>query len=182
MNRLYVDLRKIKFHNYNGLALIISLLFALIALCYVIFHNPYKELHEQIFQTAEHVRKYYSDQPGYWKLNTQSAINDRLVGDKLLKSEYAFKIGIGADGETGMPSNNSFDIALSGLNKSSCIGLVEAEINKDQQLGLQKITIINSLGSTDFVWGDNNQPLPVVKYTTRNICQPKENTVLWTFQ
>lgn len=182
MKRLYVDFRKIRFHNYNGLALIVSLLFALIALCYVIFHNPYKELYEQIFQTSEQIRKYYSDQPGYWKLNTQSAIDDRLVGAKLLKSEYALKIGIGTEGETGMPSNNSFDIVLSNLNKSSCIGLVEAEINKNQQLSLQKITVINSLGNTEFVWGDKNHPLPVAKYATRNICQPTGNTVLWTFQ
>ena len=81
-----------------------------------------------------------------------------------------------------MPSNNSFDIVLSNLNKSSCIGLVEAEINKNQQLSLQKITVINSLGNTEFVWGDKNHPLPVAKYATRNICQPTGNTVLWTFQ
>ena len=182
MNRLYVDLRKHKLSVNNGLLLIIGLLIALAFLGYTLFHNPYKATHEQIMQTADNIRKYYSDRPGYWKLSTESAKEDRLiVGDLTDRKEFDIKIGIGAEGEMAMPSDNNFDIALNNLNKSSCIDLIEANISKQRQLGLQKITLINSEGTTEFIWGDENHPLPIKKYSARKICQPVANTVIWSF-
>lgn len=181
MNKLYVDLRKFKVSNYSTLVIAASLAVALLTSIYVLLHSPYKELHEQIFLTAENVRKYYSDRPGYWKLATQSAKDDRLVTEKLLKSEYKFEIGSGENGDMAMPADTTFDITLKNLNKSACIGLTEAKINKNQQLALQRITIINAKGTTEFIWGAKHS-LPVGKYATRNICQPTGNTVMWTFQ
>ena len=144
MDRIYVNLKRFRGVNYNGLIIIISLVFALITLCYVLLHNPYQKLHEQIFQTAYNIRAYYSDHPGYWKLNTESAVDDKLVSKELLKhTEYDFKIGIGINGDTALPSDSVFDIVLSGVNKSTCIGLVEAKVGKKQLLSLQKITVIN---------------------------------------
>lgn len=184
MERIYVNLKRFRGVNYNGLIIIISLVFALITLCYVLLHNPYQKLHEQIFQTAYNIRTYYSDHPGYWKLNTESAVDDKLVSKELLKhTEYDFKIGIGVNGDTALPSDSVFDIVLSGVNKSTCIGLVEAKVGKKQLLSLQKITVINSDGdTTEFTWGDNKHPLPVTKYAARNVCKPTQNTILWNFQ
>ena len=183
MNSIRVDLKKLRFRNFNGLIIMLSLLLALFTLCYVLLHNPYKKIHSQIFQTADNIRGYYRDQPGYWKLNTESAISDRLVEPELIShKEYSVKIGIGVDGDMAMPSNFNFDIVLSHLNKSTCIGLVEANIEKEQQLGLQKITVINSEKSAEYTWGDEKYSLPVKKYSARNVCKPTENTVVWNFQ
>lgn len=182
MNKLHINLRKVKFMRYNGILTAVCLAIVGAVLCYTLLHNPYKKVHEQIFQTADNIRKYYADQPGYWKLSTQSAINDRLTADSLAtQKEFELKIGIGENGEMAMPSDNDFDIALKGLNKSLCIGLSEAHIGNTEQLGLQKITLINENGTTEFTWGDENYPLPVKKYAARNICLPSGNTVMWTF-
>lgn len=182
MDKLYVDLKKIRLAGYNGIIFVVGLIIALALLCYALLHNPYKNIHEQIFQTADNIRRYYSDHPGYWKLSTETAIADRLIADNLADhKDFELRIGIGSDGEMAMPSDNDFDIALNNLNKSACISLVENKIGKKRQLGLQKITIINSGNATEFTWGDNEHPLPVAKYSARNICQPTGNTVLWTF-
>lgn len=182
MNKIYIDFRRVRPNNYNGIIVVLLLLFALVALCYILLHDPYREIHNQIFQTAENIRNYYRDRPGYWKLSTDSAINDNLVGQQLLGKEYKLKVGIGISGDMAMPADNTFDLVISDLNKSSCISLTEANVKQKQQLILQKITIISSKGTTEFTWGDKEHPLPVAKYATRNICQPTNNTVMWTFQ
>lgn len=182
MNKHYPDFRKIKLYGYNGIFAVIALFTAFGILIYLLVHNPYKSMHEQIFNTAENIRKYYSDRPGYWKLSTQSAIDDRLVADELLsQNDFELKIGIGENGDMVMPSDADFDITLKKLNKSSCIGLVEAPTSKAEQLGLQKITVINKEGVTEFTWGDEDHPLPVAKYRARKTCKPVDNTVIWTF-
>lgn len=182
MSRLYIDLKKLKSGRYNGLAFAVGLLIAVAILFFALSHNPYKTIHEQIFQTADNIRKYYSDRPGYWKLSTESAKEDLLIAGNLsAHKEFELKIGIGTRGEMAMPSDVGFDIALNNLNKSSCISLTEAKISKNRQLGLQKITVINSKATTEFVWGDEKHPLPISKYAARNVCQPTSNTVLWTF-
>ena len=176
MSKLYVDLRRLRLTNYNGLIIIISLFLVLITLIYLLLHNPYQKLHEHIFQTADNIHAYYRDYPNYWKLNTETAIDDKLVSDELLRhTEYDFKIGIGVDGNTALPSDLTFDIVLAGVNKSACIGLVETKANKEQLLSLQKITVINSKGSTDFEWDGDKHFLPVAKYAARDVCQPTEN-------
>lgn len=182
MKKLSLDLRKIKLYGYNGIIAAVALFAAFGVLIYLLVHNPYKNIHEQIFKTAENIRKYYSDQPGYWKLSTQSALDDHLVDEGLLKqNDFELKIGIGENGDIAMPSDTDFDITLKKLNKSSCIGLVEAPTSKAEQLGLQKITVINKDGTTEFAWGDEKHPLPIAKYKARNTCQPVDNTVIWTF-
>lgn len=182
MKKLYVDFRKIKLNGYNGIILVVSLFVALCVLAYLLLHNPYQSTHEQILRTADNIRKYYSDRPGYWKLATQSAIDDRLVVDDLLsQSDFELKIGIGADGDMAMPSDTNFDIALKKLNKSSCVNLIEAPLSKTEQIKLQKITVINSSDTTEFEWGNEEHPLPISKYKFRSVCQPADNTVIWTF-
>lgn len=182
MERFYLDLRKIKFSSQGGLITITVLLLVMIVLCYFFMRNPYRKVHEQIFQTADNIRSYYADRPGYWKLSTKSAIDDRLIAEDLLEQkDFKINIGEGAEGDMAMPSDNDFDISLGGLNKSFCIGLTEATINNNRQLSLQKITIINKKGTTEFAWGDEDHPLPIKKFSMRNVCMPTDNKILWTF-
>ena len=181
MKKHYPDWQKIRLNGYNGIVVAFALLMALCILSYLLLYNPYRDTHEQIFKTADNIRKYYADRPGYWKLSTQSAIDDRLITDELKQKDFEVKIGEGDEGDMAMPSDADFDIALKNLNKSYCIGLVEFPVNKEQQLGLQKISIINAKGTTDFTWGDEQHPLPVAKYSARKVCEPSGNAVLWTF-
>lgn len=182
MNKIYLNFKNIRSQNLNGIVIALCLLLAVIALSYVLFHNPHKDLHSAIFKTADNIRNYYRDQPNYWKLSTETATAASLVDKMLKQTKLVWHIGEGAKGDTAMPNDNSFDIALSKLNKSACINLSELAISKKHQLSLQKITVINDAGSTEFSWGDEEHPLPIDRYATRRICTPDDNTVIWTFQ
>lgn len=182
MNRFYLDFRKIRFISQGGGIIAIILLVVLMTMCYLLCRNPYTSIHEQIFRTADNIHKYYSDRPGYWKLSTKSATDDLLVSEALLeRDDFEIKIGIGVDGDMAMPSDNGFDIVLNHLNKSFCVALTEAPINNAGQLILQKITVISGQKTTEFTWGNKDYPLPVNKFSMRNICMPNENTVIWSF-
>ena len=182
MKKLHINLKNVKSVSFSGVALAICLLAAVITLSYVLFHNPHQGLHDHIFKTAENIRNYYRDQPNYWKLSTETAKADGLIVAELLKNkDFTLKIGQGKNGDVSMPNNNSFDIALQNLSKSACINLSELAVTKSQQLGLQKITIISDDIITEFDWGGDN-PLPIKHYATRGLCQPTDNTLIWTFQ
>lgn len=151
---------------------------AIIFLCYILMRNPYKDIHEQMLATADTVRSFYRDQPGYWKLSTESAQANGLIKiDTKKYNEFKFAIGDGVNGDMIMPGEMQFDITLKNLNKSACIGLGEMPIKADTQLGLQKITI----NDIEFSWGEEHS-LPVSKYKTRDICRPNDNIIVWTFR
>ena len=183
MDRIYLNFRNKRINGVNGIVAVLGLLLAIVVLGYVLLHNPHQKLHEAIFKTADNIRAYYRDQPNYWKLSTDLAKEAGLADEVLQKqSEYIWQIGEGANGETAMPNDGSFDIALKNLSKSACINLSELTISPSQQLGLQKITIKNDENSVEFMWGDEDHPLPILHYATRRICSPNGNTVIWTFQ
>lgn len=182
MRKLYINLKKVHSVSIGGIALGVFLILALMLLSYVLFHNPHQTIHSQIFQTAENIRHYYRDRPSYWKLSTETAKEDNLIDKDLLRhKDFLLFIGQGENGDISMPNDISFDIVLKNLNKSACINLSELSVTKSEQLGLQRITIINDEGHTEFSWGDDNA-LPIKRYTTRNLCMPSNNTVIWTFQ
>lgn len=184
MRQIKLNLKKYNLFDARRLAIVFVLFVGLILLSYSVFHNPHQRLHEDIFATADKIRNFYRDEPGYWKLSTESAIQNSLFGSELAdyKDEFAVTVGEGLNGDMGMPYDASFDIALKHLNKSSCINLSEFPVAKEQQLGLQKITIINKENTVEFLWGDEKNPLPIAKYATRNICQMSDNAIIWTFQ
>ena len=183
MEKIYLNLKNIRNQSLNGIIIALCLLAAVISLSYVLFHNPHKDLHAAILKTADNIRSYYRDHPSYWKLSTETAAEASLIDRKLLEqAKSSWHIGQGVKGETSMPNDESFDIALNKLGKSACINLSELSISKKQQLGLQKITIINDAGNTEFTWGDEEHPLPIDRYATRRLCTPDGNTVIWTFQ
>lgn len=166
--------------NY-GLFYVLGIVVAIIALCYALLHNPYKDLHKNIFALADTTRTFYRDKPGYWKLSTASAKNDGLFAGISDFEGYDLNIGQGANGSTSMPSDMTFDIALNNLSKSACITLSEYPLADVQKLSLAKITIIAAGKETEFSWGTEHS-LPIQKYGARNICAGKNNTLIWTFQ
>lgn len=179
--KVYVDLQKHKLNGIAGLAILIVMLAACVWLSLVLMKNPHKDLHDNIFKTANAVRTYYRDRPGYWKLSTESAAEDNLSASLSSYSDYDIQIGQGLDGTAGLPINVTFDITVKNLNKSACISLSEMKISKDNQLALQKITLINDKGELEFSWGGEHL-LPIARYATREFCQPQNNAIMWTFQ
>lgn len=177
-----ITLAHIKANSYYGAGVATVLLIACCILAYILIHDPYKDLHDRIFEIANKVNNYYREKPNYWKLSTDTAATDNLIGDiKNKYPEYDFSIGQGITGEISMPSDVSFDIALKHLSKSACISLSEYKIPEEKRLPLVKIAILADGKTTEFSWGAEPK-LPVEKYAARNICSAKENTVVWTFQ
>ena len=177
-----INFALLKNNGYYGVAAIIGVVCACFLLAYVLMHNPYKDLHERVFEIAGKVNNYYREKPNYWKLSTLTAEQDGLIGDiKEAYSDYDFSIGQGANGDESLPSDASFDIALKHLSKSACISLSEYNIVPEKRLSLLKITIIAGEKSTGFSWGEEPK-LPVKKYAARKICGAHDNTVIWTFQ
>ena len=167
----------IKLYNIRGLAICFALIIAVMLSCYFMFHNPYKDLHTQIMATSDMIRSYYRDQPGYWKLSTDFAKENGMVKIDLNQyKDYEVAIGSGDNGDVVMPGEMSFNIILKKLNKSACIGLSEMPVSRDKQLGLETIT----LNDTVFAWGEDHA-LPIGKYKTRDICKSSDNMIIWTF-
>lgn len=154
----------------------------LISLVYILNHNPYYAIQKDILQSAAKIHNYYRDRPGYWQLSTNTAKEDGLVEKRLISHlEYDIQVGQGLEGENSLPSHLNFNIVLKHLNKSACINLSEMPIDEENRLILQQITIINARQNVEFTWGGTNA-LPIQKYTARQICEPSENTLVWTFQ
>ena len=92
MNKIYLNFKNTRINGVNGIVVVLCLLFAILVLCYVLFHNPHRELHEAIFKTAENVRAYYRDQPSYWKLSTDLVKEAGLADSALLEqSKYIWQ-------------------------------------------------------------------------------------------
>ncbi|MBP5215413.1 MAG: hypothetical protein J6039_02520 [Alphaproteobacteria bacterium] len=182
MKKLNINIGNLTHLPYGGLLLLSLIVVVMFFLCYVLLRNPYKGIHEQVFITADKIRSYYRDQPGYWKLSTQTAKDNNLISPALLKHQkFDIQVGQGINGEAGTPGIGSFNIALSNLNKSSCISLAELKTDKQQLLALLRIAIVNQNGTTEFTWGAD-KPLPMTRQASREICQPTGNTLVWTFQ
>lgn len=179
---MHINIERLKSNGYYGIGLVVALIAAVVVLSYVLLHNPYQDIHERVFSIAEKVNKYYREKPNYWKLSTETAIEDDLIGNiKEEYTEYDFSIGQGSEGEISLPNDSTFDIALKHLSKSACISLSEYPIAEEKRLSLIKITVINNEKTTVYSWGEEPK-LPVKKYSARNICVAKENTIIWTFQ
>ena len=174
---------KINVHYISGILVALAIIAVIFFLSYVLMQNPYQSVHSDILKTADNIRSYYRDSPGYWKLNTNAAQEASLIAEELVKrKDFDIQIGQGPEGDMSMPYNTTFDITVSHLNKSACIGLSEIRIPEKNRLGLQKITIFTEDSTTEFIWGDKEHKLPIAKWKTRNICQSAENKIMWTFQ
>ena len=145
--------------------LLCFLICALMALSYFLLHNPHQKLHQDIFATAEKIRNYYRDRPGFWQLSTNTAHEDKLiVGSLAAYKDNDLRIGQGLDGDTSLPSDMSFNIVLKHLNKSACINLSELPISEENRLILQKITLINDNVMTEYEEKFSSMGNPICKY------------------
>ena len=108
--KLVIAPKKFVNDNLGGIAIGLAVAFALVILSYVLLHNPHKSLHNQIFTAADKIRNYYRDEPGYWKLSTESAKQNNLLSEELLSyGEYDLQVGEGVDGAMALPMNQTFD-------------------------------------------------------------------------
>lgn len=150
----------------------------------VISHNL-----DDIFNISDDIRNNYADKPNYWGLSTEKTIHDSLVSKKfihagkiVLTGGENILIGNGANADIIMPNMTTFDIVLKYLNKAQCISYVEAPLSSDNLVKLSAIHIINANGTFSFEWGEGKYTLPIRKYSVKDICDIKDNIVVWTFQ
>ena len=150
-------------------------------------HIVIKNIRE-IFSISEAVRQYYADKPSYWGLDTEYAIQQNIVPQEIVKNKKLklnggidILIGSGIDGNKVMPMEQSFDVILPNLNKAQCMSYAEANLLDNEKLALISLSIINSSGTYIFGWGEKNT-LPVKKYSTKKLCQDKENTLIWSLK
>lgn len=141
----------------------------------------------EVMSTAEKIRKFYHNRPGYWGLNTENVLKNNLAPSSLINNGKLLNAlgkpvlaGQGIDGSLVMPGARSFDIVYSDLNKKECIELAGFQFTENQSLGLLSLTIVHNGQSTEFSWGGEKQ-LPVSEENTRKYCGEK-NSLLWTFE
>ena len=141
-----------------------------------------------LFSIADSIHTLYSSKPDYWGLSTKYLIDNEILSEDIIHDDYIFlndnlvvKIGSGAEASTISPKSTTFDIVLSNLNKSQCIAYVEAGFSDQQLLLLDKISIVNDSGEFIFTWGAKNS-LPVKKYSSREFCSSRNNTVIWSLK
>lgn len=143
---------------------------------------------DKVFEISNEIRAHFIGKPDYWGLNTDYILKNNVLSSKfisdnkiVLNNGISLLIGNGKNADTVMPLSQSFDIVINGLNKAQCIAYVEANINKDNLVFLDKITISNSINSSSYEWGGKNL-LPVKKYSAKEFCIDKNNTVIWSIK
>jgi hypothetical protein len=141
-----------------------------------------------IFSISEAIRQHFADKPSYWGLDTEYVIKQNIVSPDIIKNNQlrlnggiTILVGSGIDASTVMPMTQNFDIILPHLNKAQCMSYAEANLLDEEYLALISLNIINSSGTHTFEWGGENS-LPIKKYATKQLCQDKENTLIWSLK
>ena len=175
--------KKIKYAFVTVFVLVIILIIAMLT------SGPSKRFVNainQMIDLSENIRSYYQNRPGYWGLNTNIVINNKIapagmIADGKLSSQFdEVLVGFGIDGEIIMPGAKTFDIVYKGLNRIDCINMVGYKFKDEQYLGMVGIKVLNPEGETNFAWGTVNN-IPVSKSQANKICS-KENIVMWSFE
>jgi len=142
----------------------------------------------QIFSLSDEIRTYYVDKPDYWGLDTASLIKNHIIPRRhvhkkkiILSSGKQILVGNGINAEPVMPMAQTFDIVLPNLNKAQCISYAEAPLNNENSLKLYSLEIVNSAGSYLFEWG-GKRSLPISKYSTKDLCLDRNNTLIWSIK
>ena len=139
---------------------------------------------QSIFAISNAIRTHFMDKPGFWGLNTDYLLTQKIIPEKFIKGKkivlkggLELLVGSGIHGDTVMPLVQNFDIIISGLNRAQCISYAENQLTDEQKLALISITIVNNQGSYTFEWG-GKFPLPVAQYATKQLCQDKGNELV----
>lgn len=143
---------------------------------------------QSIFSISDAIRDHFIDKPGYWGLNTEYVLKEKIVPDTLvqdksiiLQNDKKILIGSGINADTVMPMAQNFDIIMPELNRAQCMAYAESVLTEAQKLAIISISIVNSKGSYVFEWGGTHR-LPIDKYETKQICQDKDNTIIWSLK
>ena len=176
---------KEKIIMYTWLGSLVIILLVGIILC---LERPSEEIiqsNKEILTIVKKIRKYYSNRPDYWGLDTAEAIKQNLYTGKVKNNQIINSLGrtvnIGSDsnGTQVMPGMHSFIITYMDLNKKECMELASFSWTEEDKLSLISITIQNKEGNYEFSWGDKG--LPLSKKATKQYCQ-EENNLLWAFE
>lgn len=141
-----------------------------------------------LFVIVDEIRSSYADKPDYWGLSTEKVVKGDIIPKHFIKNNRVvlsgglrILIGNGIRAETIMPRTLTFDIIAPDLTKAQCISYVETALTKEQLVALEQIAINNDAGSYVFSWGGEN-PLPVQKYASKDLCSDGKNTIIWTLK
>ena len=142
-----------------------------------------------VFYISDNIRQSYIEKPNFWGLNTQKVVKEKIIDSKYIVNDkiitnngLSILIGRGFQADTLMFLDNTFDIVINDLDKSTCISLIEANITKENIVKLREISLKNTNGVFSFKWGDGKYSLPVKKYIAKDICSDVNNSLLWTVE
>ena len=142
----------------------------------------------QVTETAEKIRQEYARKVDYWGLNTQTAIDKKILTNlsyddgKLLNAlGKPVTVGSGENSDTVMPGERSFDIVYAELGMGECIALASYRFERPEETGLLQITIVGKDKSQSFGWGNEDYSLPVSRPAAKEICT-NNSKVLWTME
>ena len=149
-----------------------------------------QEAGHQLNLLAQNIRRHYKTKPDFWGLNTKEVITKKIYpatmtteGD-VLRGYFGNPTTVGSDiiGTTVMPSGRGFVIAYHDLSKLQCLGLGSYKFNSDFWFGVTQMSISNSSGTENFVWGSQEHSLPAKKAKIKKLCRPQNNTIAFYFE
>lgn len=164
-------------------------LLLIVALVFLFSHSPktnYNDVEKEIFKLSDNIRNHYKLNFDYRGLDNKKVIQESIApkeltrGNKVISSigrEYI--IGQNDVGDIVMPSQRTFMITLTNLNKKACQHIATINIDNNN-LNLQKIIINNFNKTIEFEWGSEN-PLPISSDKVNEICTNKNN-ISWVFE
>ena len=193
----YISFIKAKFStievcvNRNQINKVVTVIFIVLAgvsLCTFSKVGTNKSISD-VFTITDSIRQHYIGKPTYAGLSTDYVISEKIVDNRFIRDGKVIigkninvLIGKGKNASPLMFFDNSFDIIAKDISKVDCISLVEANIQEENIVKLQKITVINAKGEFSFQWNDGQYSLPVKKYSAKDICNNGENVVIWSVE
>lgn len=181
-----------KLQKFDKKAIITATVTALLilALSLIITNKEGKRVEiatNQVASLSEKIRKYYSNKPDYWGLDTNQVISKNIdpqiiqEGGKL-KNIFNTNILIGSDkdGAVVMPGSKSFGLTFSNLNKKTCIALATYKFEESKSLGLIRMTISNKDAEKIFTWGGEDE-LPILESKAKKACNSL-NSIMWSYE
>ena len=164
----YIDLKRLKKEK----AIIAILVLAAAVYAFMKPSTHTEENVKELVELSQVVRGYYKTKPGYWGLNTEKAVELKIVPEKMIdngrivsQTGREILLGEGFEGNMVMPGGRFFDVVYKGLSKKECIDLASYEGDEEYSLGLLSINI----NGREFSWGVEDK-LPIGKREAAKTC------------
>lgn len=162
-----------------------------LVLCAIFWASHDKDtpkLATEISEISKNIRRFYGKRPGFWGLNTETALKNNLVPAHMVinnKIINAYKklvdIGKGSEASAIMPGARGFDIILRNLSKKECMNVATYKYDDSFLLGISAMTIKNGDQEHNFGW-EQEKILPISKIVAKNVCDEDKNTIIWSFE